>query len=74
MDDLHHVLSEAGHRMSHERIRRTIKEAGFRWRKAKVVLTSTDPDYRVKLNEIKKILAGLKEDEAFFSKQWLFAG
>ena len=67
MDDLHRILAETGHRMSPERIRRTIKAAGFRWRKAKVVLTSTDPDYRAKLDEIERILSTLKEDEAFFS-------
>ncbi len=67
MDDLHRVLNEAGHRMSHDRIRRTIKAAGFRWRKAKVVLTSKDPDYRAKLDGIKRILSQLKEDEAFLS-------
>src|SRR5262249_55648964 len=53
--------------MSGKRIRRTIKTAGFRWRNAKVVLTSTDPDYRAKLDEIENILSKLKEDEAFFS-------
>ena len=67
MDDLHRILNEAGHRMSHERIRGAIKAAGFRWRKAKVVLTSTDPEYRAKLDQVKKILSELKEDEAFFS-------
>jgi transposase len=67
MDDLHRILVENGHRMSHERIRRMIKAAGFRWRKAKVVLTSKDPDYRAKLDAIKKILSELKGDEAFFS-------
>jgi len=67
MDDLHRVLAESGHRMSDKRIRRTIRTAGFRWRKAKVVLTSTDPDYRAKLDEIESILFNLKEDEAFFS-------
>jgi len=44
-----------------------IKAAGFRWRKAKVVLTSRDPEYRAKLDAIKKILSTLQEDEAFFS-------
>jgi hypothetical protein len=67
MDDLHRILKEAGHRMSQERIRSAIKAAGFRWRKAKVVLTSTDPEYHAKLDLIKKILSELKEDEAFFS-------
>jgi transposase len=67
MDDLQRVLSQSGHRMSHERMRKMIKAAGFRWRRAKVVLTSRDPNYRAKLDEIKKILGDLKEDEAFFS-------
>jgi hypothetical protein len=44
-----------------------IKAAGFRWRKAKIVLTSKDPDYRSKLDAIKRILSTLREDEAFFS-------
>ena len=67
MDDLHLVLRQTGHRMSQERIRKMIKAAGFRWRKAKVVLTSRDPEYRAKLDAIKKILSTLQEDEAFFS-------
>ena len=67
MDDLHRILSEAGHRMSHKRIRGVIKAAGFRWRKARVVLTSTDPEYAVKLDRVKEILSQLGEDEAFFS-------
>jgi hypothetical protein len=44
-----------------------IKTAGFKWRKAKVVLTSNDPEYHAKVGVIKQILSGLKEDEAFFS-------
>lgn len=67
MDDLHRILKEAGHRMSHDRIRRAIRAAGFRWRKARIVLTSRDPEYRSKLDRVKKILSELKEDEAFFS-------
>jgi hypothetical protein len=53
-------------RIADRRKTSTIKTAGFRWRNAKVVLTSTDPDYRAKLNEIESILSNLKEDEAFF--------
>lgn len=67
MDHLQLILRRTGHRMSQERIRKMIKAAGFRWRKAKVVLTSRDPDYRAKLDAIKKILSTLQEDEAFFS-------
>ena len=35
--------------------------------KCPIVLTSTDPDYRTKVEDIKKILSGLGGDEAFFS-------
>ena len=66
MDDLHRILNEAGHRMSRERIRTAIKAAGFRWRKAKVVLTSTDPQYRAKLDQVKKILSELKARPVYF--------
>ena len=67
MDDLHRIMAESGHRMSKKRIRTFIKTAGFKWRKAKVVLTSNDPDYQTKVDVIKQILSDLKVDEAFFS-------
>jgi transposase len=67
MDDLHKILIDTGHRMSQERIRRLIRSAGFRWRKAKVVLTSKDPDYLPKVEAIANILSALKMDEAFLS-------
>jgi transposase len=67
MDDLHRIMAESGHRTSKKRIRTLIKTAGFKWRKAKVVLTSNDPEYHTKVEAIKKILSALKEDEAFFS-------
>lgn len=44
-----------------------IKSAGFKWRKAKIVLTSNDPDYIKKVQAIKRILATLENDAAFFS-------
>lgn len=44
-----------------------IKNEGFQFRKAKKVLTSTDPNYKEKLQKIKKILANLKPTEKFFS-------
>ncbi|MDX6456989.1 MAG: hypothetical protein QOE55_686 [Acidobacteriaceae bacterium] len=67
MKDLHKVLAQTGHHMSEHRIRRIIKAAGFRWRKAKIVLTSNDPEYQSKLGVVKGILSELKPDEAFFS-------
>lgn len=67
MKDLQQVLSENGHPISEARIRRILKSGGFRWRRARIVLTSTDPEYQSKLAAIKGILSKLKPDEAFFS-------
>jgi hypothetical protein len=41
--------------------------AGRPWRKAKVVLTSSDPSYKEKLDRIRTILSNLQPNEAFFS-------
>jgi transposase len=67
MDDLQSALRRQGHSMCKDVIRTIIKAAGFRWRKARVVLTSRDPDYREKVDAIRSILSGLTPDEAFFS-------
>jgi transposase len=67
MEDLHRVLGETGTRVSEHRIRRILKSGGFRWRRAKIVLTSNDPQYETKLQAIKSILSELRPDEAFFS-------
>jgi hypothetical protein len=67
MPDLARVLRETGHPACPEVIRKITKAAGYRWRKARVVLTSSDPNYTEKLNHIRSILAGLRPDEAFFS-------
>jgi hypothetical protein len=65
--DLKRALDAKGVRVSPWTIRRAIRAAKYQWRKAKVVLTSNDPDYRSKVDHIKKILGSLKEDECFFS-------
>lgn len=67
MDDLHAVLSKQGVRISKFNICKIIKAAGYRLRKAKKVLTSTDPEYREKLKKITHILTNLKPEEKFFS-------
>lgn len=67
MDDIHRTLAENGHGISRQKIRAILKNAGFKWRKARRVLTSNDPDYHAKVAAIKKILSELKEDQAFFS-------
>ena len=67
MGDLCRVLRETGHPASMDVVRKIVKAAGFRWRTARVVLTSNDPAYSEKLARIRSILSGLGSDEAFFS-------
>lgn len=67
MDDLQHVLAARGFAADKGVIRQIIKSAGYKWRKARTVLTSNDPDYREKLDKVHHILFNLKKDERFFS-------
>jgi hypothetical protein len=48
-------------------IKKILRSAGYSWRKARVVLTSPDPDYKEKLKRIQSILSRLKDDERLFS-------
>jgi len=64
---LSEVSSRNGFLIGKNTISKITKDAGFRFRKAKKVLTSTDPQYREKLQEITNILANLKSNEKFFS-------
>lgn len=48
-------------------IREIIVNAGWKWRIARRVLTSNDPEYREKVDRIRQTLAELGRDEAFFS-------
>jgi transposase len=67
LQDLHKELARRDHPACVHVISEVIKEAGYRWRCARVVLTSNDPDYREKLNKIRAILSHLKSDERVFS-------
>jgi transposase len=67
MEDLVRVLRSQGCSVCPEVIRRITKQAGYRRRKARAVLTSKDPDYARKLAHIPSILSHLSSDEAFFS-------
>lgn len=67
MADLQRILREQGQPVSRDLIGAVIEDAGFKWRKARVVLTSRDPNYQTKVEMIAKILTELKSDEAFFS-------
>jgi transposase len=48
-------------------ISKYLKDEGYVFKKAKKVLTSTDPKFREKLAKITKILSNLKTNEKFFS-------
>ncbi|MGD0227122.1 MAG: IS630 family transposase [Terriglobia bacterium] len=67
LTDLQSVLHDRGLELSKDVIPVIIKEAGYKWRKARLVLTSKDPQYKAKIEAIKTILSELKSDEAFFS-------
>jgi transposase len=64
---LSQVLKRNGTQIGPALISRMIKAAGYKLRKAKVVLTSNDPAYREKLARINSILSNLQPNEAFFS-------
>jgi transposase len=61
------VLKDIGQPACPDVIRKITRAAGYRWRKARVVLTSSDPNYSEKLDRVRSILSGLQPDEAFFS-------
>jgi hypothetical protein len=65
--DLHAEMAELDMPITQRYISRIIKDAGYRYRKARKVLKSTDPEYREKLKAITDILSKLKPNEKFFS-------
>ena len=67
MEDLYRILRQEGFSICKPYIRQITKDAGYRYLKAKKVLTSTDPEYREKLKAITRILSTLKPNEKFFS-------
>lgn len=67
MDDIHSIMLKKDLPIALVNIRKIIRSSGYQVRKAKKVLTSTDPLYREKLKEITRILQSLKLNEKFFS-------
>lgn len=65
--DLQEALKRSGVPLTKRAIKATIKSAGYRWLKARKVLTSNDPEYQAKLETVHSILSSLKVDEGFFS-------
>jgi len=66
-EELQAAIAESGTKVGLHTIRKIIKNEGYRWLKAKKVLTSKDPEYRDKLNSIHRILGNLSKKEGFFS-------
>jgi transposase len=67
MADLTKALRERGMPVGAQVIREITRSAGWRWRKARKVLTSNDPEYRQKVRHIQHVLGELQDSEAFFS-------
>jgi transposase-like protein/transposase len=61
------ALQSKGYLIGKNNISRIVKAEGYGFWKAKVCLTSNDPDYEQKVKKITSILAKLKADEKFFS-------
>jgi len=67
MEDIKSVMAKQGLILSMRNIRQIIRNEGYKFRKAKKVLTSNDPDYLEKVQHIKNILSRLGAKEKFFS-------
>lgn len=61
------VLKQKGQQIGPALVAKMVKGAGYKWRRAKIVLTSNDPEYKDKLTNIRSILSELQPEEAFFS-------
>jgi transposase len=61
------TIHNEGHMVGRNTIDRIIKNAGYRFRKAREVLTSNDPEYKEKLKKITGILKRLGQNDRFFS-------
>jgi transposase len=66
MTDLRRVLAERGYPACANTIRTIIRDAGYRWRAARVVLTSTDPAYRESLVTSKRFWRTCKATSVSF--------
>lgn len=65
--DLRLALNRRGVQIGKNYVDRIIRNAGYRCRKVKEVLTSDDPEYREKVDRILRILNHLSKTERFFS-------
>ncbi len=66
-EDIKKVMDEKGLKICKAYIKTIIKNSGFQYKKAKIVLTSNDPEYKQKVQVITNILSNLGSKEKFFS-------
>jgi transposase len=66
-DDIKKVMEKQGLKISKANIGLIIKNSGFQSKKARIVLTSNDPEYKQKVQVITNILSNLGSKEKFFS-------
>jgi hypothetical protein len=67
IEDLANVMARHEMPIGRNRVAAFIKDAGYRYMKAREVLTSNDPNYREKVDHIHQVLSSLKKSERFFS-------
>jgi len=60
------ILTQKGYLVGKNTISAIIRKAGYRFWKAKEILTSTDPNYKEKVNAIIRILSKLRPNDRFF--------
>jgi len=65
--DIRQVMADCNMPVSSHSLKKIIDNSGYKYRKARTTLTSNDPSYREKVQNIKNILSNLKENEKFFS-------
>ena len=65
--DIKKVMAQQNFAIGRNGIDKIIRNAGYKFCKAKVCLTSNDPTYEQKVQKIANTLAHLKADEKFFS-------
>ena len=53
-------------KLSNHAIKAILKEAGYKWGRAKQVLMSHDPEYKEKIEKVLSTIQNIKENEAFF--------
>lgn len=66
-EDIQKVMSDHNMPVCKTVLKKIVDNSGYKYRKARTVLTSNDPQYKEKIQKIKNILSNLGSREKFFS-------